>query len=221
MQPGPWFATYPGGLCLLLEDLLHLHRQVLHQLQAIDFLHSDRLEVFFMFLESEQTHGHRQTEHLQTKQQQQQCLQGEEDGAQGWSLELSEQLPPSRFRFTKGGKTSGAFPCCCSVSTLRTGSQMGLSQRLPGWNTRWIKSSRSTQRLIVFIRLRSLAAYAASDWLEVAVLGGWRVSAGVCVCVLEGYVRVRRVIEMESKHRKIITCRARLLVANEVRRARR
>lgn len=56
----PWrlvLDTYPGGLCLLLEDLLHLHRQVLHQFQAINFLHSDCLKVFFVFLETNQIHS--------------------------------------------------------------------------------------------------------------------------------------------------------------------
>lgn len=38
---------------------------------------------------------------------------------------------------------------------------------------------------------------------------------------LEGSVHVKRVIEMESKHRKIITCQAWPLAANEVRRAQR
>lgn len=104
---------------------------------------------------------------------------------------------------------------------------------MPDSNTRLIKSSGNTERLIVFIRWWSLAAYAPS-----LSLIGWRwpcwVASGSecrvlesgCVCVWggvwEGYVHVKRVIEMESKHRrKIITCQAWVVMGNELHRAER
>lgn len=119
-----WLSTYPGSLCLFLEDFLHLHGQVLHQFQAIDFLHSDCLREFFMFLKTNQTHTHavtgRQNICKLNINNNNACRGKKERNTvlMDWAHTAHQPITVLNVHLIRGRKTSSAFQCCCSFPNM-------------------------------------------------------------------------------------------------------